>query len=107
VLTPVGSYADVYVKTEVDASGKFSIAGGKNGQKISWYVYADRNDPYLQQQPERREVVVEKKGSYVGKYLMPALYGQPEEKGIFYSPKYTRQENLPLLEPARQEDEQK
>lgn len=103
-LTPIGAPTVVYVKREIDGNGTFVVAGGNSGQKISWCVYANRNDPYLQQKPEERNVVVEKKGSYVGKYLMPALYGQPEEKGIFYSPKYTWQENLPLAEPAREED---
>jgi hypothetical protein len=104
VLTPVGAPTVVYVKREIDGNGTFVVAGGNSGQKISWCVYADRNDPYLQQKPEERDVVVDKKGSYIGKYLMPALYGQPEEKGIFYSPKYTHQENLPLIEPAMEED---
>ncbi|MBK7148408.1 MAG: hypothetical protein IPH78_06185 [Bacteroidetes bacterium] len=73
VLTPVGAPADMYVKTEVDNTGKFSIAGGKPGLKVSWYVYAERNDAYLQEKPWKKEVEVTKKESEKGKYLQPDL----------------------------------
>jgi hypothetical protein len=89
VLTPVGAPADMYVKTEVDNTGRFVIAGGKPGLKVSWYVYAERNDAYLQQKPWKKEVEVKKKEHEVGKYLQPELYGQPKEKGIFYRPEPT------------------
>jgi hypothetical protein len=87
VLTPIGAQANLYVKTEVDQQGTFRIAGGVAGLKVSWYVYADRNDPYVKQYPESTEVVVQKQPYQVGKYLRPELYGQPEEKGIFYGGK--------------------
>ncbi len=83
-LTPIGEYAPLYVLQEIDENGKFVIAGGKPGQKVSWYVYAERNDPYLQKYPKKREAEVEKPDRMKGKYLHPELFGQPKEKGIFY-----------------------
>jgi hypothetical protein len=80
-LTPVGSPAPgIFVAKEINNEGKFAISGGNPGQKISWYVYAERNDPYLQQHPEKRNTVVNKKGRFKGKYLRPELYGQPQSK---------------------------
>jgi hypothetical protein len=80
-LTPIGAPANLYILTEVNEEGKFKVAGGNPGQKISWYVYAERNDPYFQQNPEKKEVVIEKEGDRKGKYFMPELYGQPDSKG--------------------------
>ena len=85
-LTAIGKPApDIFIKEEIDKNGKFTIAGGEAMQKISWVVYAERNDAYLQQNPESKEVEIEKKDKNKGKYLMPQLYGQPLEKGIFQS----------------------
>jgi hypothetical protein len=107
VLTPIGKKADLFIKTEVDANGTFSIAGGEKGLKVSWYVYSERNDQYMQYYPEQKKVEVDKKGSEVGKYLRPEIYGQPEEKGIFYSPKYKHEEPQPQGDPAGKEEEKK
>ena len=81
ILTPIGHAAPgLYIAKEINSQGKFKIAGGQPGQKISWYVYAERNDPYLKQHPEKRQVEVLKKGKQKGKYLMPELYNQPASK---------------------------
>lgn len=78
-LTPVGAaMPNMYIEKEI-AGGSFIISGGVPGKKVSWTVTAERNDPYLQQYPENRNVEVDK-GEKRGKYLMPQLYGQPEEK---------------------------
>ncbi len=45
---------------------------------------AERNDPYFQQNPQKREVEVQKTGDAAGKYLQPQLYGQPKEMGMYY-----------------------
>jgi hypothetical protein len=82
-LTAIGSKSDVFIKSEI-SNRTFEIAGGKPGQKISWVVYAERNDPYLQQNPEAKAVIVNKTGDEVGKYLMPELYGQPKSSGMFF-----------------------
>ncbi|HLC82844.1 MAG TPA: hypothetical protein VJI69_03370, partial [Bacteroidia bacterium] len=86
-LTAIGSKADLYIKSEIN-NRQFQIAGGKPGQKVSWVVYADRNDAYVQQNPEAKVNEVDK-GDERGKYLIPALYGQPKEAGIFF--KHERQ----------------
>ncbi len=100
VLTPIGAAANLFVKTEIDANGKFSIAGGHNGMKVSWYVYADRNDLFVQQHPENVSAERMKPSGQKGKYLMPALYNQPAEKGIFYSGKL---KTFEATEPAKPE----
>ncbi len=82
-LTPVGNAAAVFISQEIDAQGSFQIAGGHPGQKICWTVYADRNDPYVQQNAASITVEPMKRAADVGLYLQPELYGQPKEKGIF------------------------
>jgi len=96
-LTAIGSKADLYIKSEIN-NKQFEIAGGKPGQKVSWVVYAERNDPYLQQHPDAKLVEVNKKGDEVGKYLMPELYGQPQSSGMFYHGHKT------MLEPDRAQE---
>jgi hypothetical protein len=82
-LTPVGaSMPNLYIESEV-TEGVFVIAGGIPGNKVSWQLTAERNDPYLKQNPEERNVELDK-GLNRGKYFMPELYNQPKEKGIFY-----------------------
>ncbi len=82
-LTPVGAPAQLYVKAEI-SNKEFTIAGGTPGMKVSWIVYAERNDPYMQQNPDERMSEILKTGSQAGKYLSPSLYGQPQSQGIFY-----------------------
>jgi hypothetical protein len=84
-LTPVGGFAQLFVKEKI-ADNQFTIGGGQAGLEVSWTVYAERNDEYLQQYPEQRETEVAKREGQVGKYLMPALYGASEDLGIFYMP---------------------
>ena len=82
-LTPIGaSMPNLYIAEEV-SNGKFLIAGGVAGKTVSWKLTGERNDPYFQQKPEKRQVVVEKEGPRVGGYFHPELYDQPEEKGYF------------------------
>jgi hypothetical protein len=80
-LTPIGGYAPLYIKEKLN-NGVFVIAGGQAGMEVSWTVYAERNDPYLQQHPESKEVEVEKEDWNKGKYLQPDLYDQPDSKKI-------------------------
>ncbi|HEX5002800.1 MAG TPA: hypothetical protein VFW78_09895 [Bacteroidia bacterium] len=81
-LTPIGQSALLYIKQEV-TNKQFVIAGGAPGMKVSWQLSAERNDPYLQQNPELRAVEVAKTGSAVGRYLMPGLYGKGIELQIY------------------------
>ena len=80
-LTPIGGYAPLFIKEKLD-DGKFVIAGGAAGMEVSWTVYAERNDPYLQQHPESKRVELDKEEWNQGKYLQPDLYGEPESKKI-------------------------
>jgi hypothetical protein len=81
-LTAIGAPAPgLYISKEL-ADGKFEIAGGVAGQKISWQVTAQRNDPYVQQHPEKLEVEPMKPENRRGQYLHPELYGQPNSKRI-------------------------
>lgn len=80
-LTPIGGYAPIYIAEKIK-DGRFVISGGTVGMEVSWAVYAERNDPYLVQHPEAREVEVQKSEREAGKYLRPDLYGQPAESGI-------------------------
>ena len=87
-LTPIGQQApNLFIKEEIDNEGNFIISGGYPNQKISWVVYAERNDLYMQREKERKPdlVEVEKEEENKGKYLIPSLYNQPPEMGIFYS----------------------
>jgi len=76
-LTSIGAPSpNLYISKEIE-NGVFVIAGGLPNQKVSWTVYADRNDPYAQQHPENTETEVEKREGEKGKYLQPQLYGKP------------------------------
>lgn len=86
-LTAIGTPQQPYVLTEI-VGNTFEVAGEPNS-KVSWTVYADRNDKYLQQNPEEGSDVVQKTGERQGKYLNPELYGMPESSAMF--PKTTPQ----------------
>ena len=96
-LTPVGGYAPLYIKEKI-SNGQFTIGGGQAGMEVSWTVHAERNDPYLQQNPEKRSVEVEKEDWNKGKYLRPELYGQKEEMKILLPLAKHNQQGLKLKE---------
>lgn len=83
-LTAIGTPQQPYVLTEIQGN-TFEVAGEPN-TKVSWTVYADRNDEYLQQNPEAAEVEVQKTGDRQGKYLSPELYGMPDSSAMFPKP---------------------
>lgn len=83
-LTAIGTPQQPYVLTEISGN-TFEIAGEPN-TKVSWTVYADRNDAYLQQHPEAAQVEVPKTGERQGKYLSPELYGAPNSSAMFPKP---------------------
>ena len=94
-LTAVGSPApNLHVKTKVDG-GRFSIAGGRGGQEVSWQLTGIRQDAYAREHP----IVVEqlKKGSDKGKYLHPELFGKPASKALHrVAPKPPKPPNVPM-----------
>jgi hypothetical protein len=89
-LTPIGGYAPIFIAEKIK-DGRFVIAGGTAGMEVSWAVYAERNDPYLQQHPEARQVEELKSDRETGKYLRPDLYNKPAEQGILIAPASTKE----------------
>ncbi|MBI4648013.1 MAG: hypothetical protein HY738_15865 [Bacteroidia bacterium] len=84
-LTPIGSSApNLFIKEKI-RDGNFTIAGGAPGLEVSWVVYAERNDLYMQNHPEAKNTEPVKQGRYKGKYIHPELFGQPESKGLFHT----------------------
>ncbi len=83
-LTAIGApMPNLYLAQEVTGN-TFKIAGGVAGKKVSWTVFAQRNDPWLRDHPATD--VVDKPASEVGTYVYPQGYGQPETKGANYMP---------------------
>jgi hypothetical protein len=67
-LTPIGqSAASLYVSQEI-VKGRFSIAGGVRGLKVSWLVTGVRHDDFARVHPMN---VVEDKGPARGTLLYP------------------------------------
>ncbi|MDD4148623.1 MAG: hypothetical protein PHE33_01200 [Bacteroidales bacterium] len=79
-LTPIGAAVNLYIKEKIN-NGQFKIAGGNPNMEVSWTVYAERNDAYVQKYPNAKAVEVEKRQK--GTYIHPDLYGQPKEKAMF------------------------
>lgn len=85
-LTAIGTPNQPYVATEI-SNNQFTVAGTPN-TKVSWAVYAKRNDPgyryYDQNGKNYDQEVSEKPARMKGKYYLPEAYGQPASKGIHY-----------------------
>lgn len=85
-LTAIGTSTQPYVATEI-ANNQFTVSGAPN-TKVSWTVYAERNDPTIQYFSEKynlKENVRAKKPSEVGRYITPQAYGQDETKAAWYN----------------------
>lgn len=83
-LTAIGSAApNIHISSEMSNNGTFTISGGNPGMKVSWTVYAERNDQYFKAFPEKKSVEVSKKGKQIGKYLYPAAYKLPSSYKIY------------------------
>jgi hypothetical protein len=78
-LTAIGGYAPLYIAREV-ADGRFTIAGGRPGLKVSWQVTGVRQDAYAKAHP----IVVEqpKPPAERGRYLHPVELGLSESLAI-------------------------
>jgi hypothetical protein len=59
---------------------RFSIAGGSPGGDVSWRVEARRNDAFVR--ANGAPVEVQKPAHERGTFQHPALYGQPESRGV-------------------------
>ena len=80
-LTPIGCAApNLHIKQEV-MDNQFIIGGGIANSKVSWVLYAQRNDKYVQNNPKSIEVEPEKRRK--GMYIHPELFDKPEEKAMF------------------------
>ncbi len=91
-LTAIGTPNPPYVLEE-EANNKFVIGGTPN-TKVSWTVYAKRNDATIRYFSEngkhydQEEVVKPEKMK--GKYYTPAAYGKPESMGIHYDENFEK-----------------
>ncbi|BDS15576.1 hypothetical protein [Aureispira anguillae] len=94
-LTPVGAYMPLYIKEKVNENNQFVVSGGIAGKEVSWAVYAERNDLYMQQNPQQRAVEIEKRPHEKGHYLIPSLYGEGQDKAIF-KPQPKPQKQAPM-----------
>jgi hypothetical protein len=86
-LTAIGTPTQPYVATEI-ASNQFTVAGAPN-TKVSWTVYAERNDPTIQYYSEKynlKDNSRAKRDFEVGKYITPQAYGKDETQNTYYSP---------------------
>jgi hypothetical protein len=78
-LTPIGSFAPLFVKTKVH-NGAFSIGGGTPGQEVSWQLTGIRQDAWAN--ANRIPVEEDKPAVERGLYLHPAEHGQAAAHGI-------------------------
>lgn len=81
-LTCINQFANAIVSKEISYN-QFTIKTDKPNVKVSWVVYAVRNDKYMQDHPFQAEQFKEPENQ--GKYLYPAGYNQPETAKIGYS----------------------
>jgi hypothetical protein len=78
-LTCIGTFAPVYIASEI-VDGRFTIAGGAPGMKVSWQVTGIRRDPWAE--ANRIPVEETKATEETGRYLHPELFGMAVESGI-------------------------
>lgn len=74
-LTCIGGVAPVYIAEEV-SDGRFRIAGGTPGLKVSWLVTGVRRDAYAVAHP--LTVEADKTAKERGRYLHPVEMGVPD-----------------------------
>ena len=83
-LTAIGgAMPSLHVSQGVDNQGQFIIEGGLPNHEVSWTIYAERNDVYMQNRPELKNPEVAKKPFNVGKYFHPQDYNLGEEYRIY------------------------
>lgn len=78
-LTCIGRPANVYIAEEV-RGGRFKIAGGEPGMKVSWMLTGTRIDPAARQ--AAFEVKQQKPPSERGYYVHPEAYGFSQQRSI-------------------------
>ena len=80
-LTVIGQFAQAIIESKIQ-NNHFTIRTDKPNVEVSWQVTGIRNDAYAKAHP--MVVEQEKTPNERGKYLMPELFGQPKELGIYY-----------------------
>jgi len=82
-LTPIGSYAPLYVAQKIRGS-RFMIAGGTGGMEVSWQVTGIRKDAYA----EKYRIPVEESKPVAerGRYLHPEAFVLPKDMGVSIVP---------------------
>ena len=79
--TCVGGFAPVYVSEEIEGN-RFTIAGGREGLKVSWQVTGIRKDSWAE--ANRIPTEVDKAPEDRGSFLHPEAHGLPAERGIYH-----------------------
>jgi len=86
-LTAIGTPQQPYILSEINGN-KFEVAGVPD-TKVSWIVYANRNDPTYRYHDKNggnySEEVTEKSEENKGKYLTPAAYGADSKQSMYPS----------------------
>ncbi|HYW68456.1 MAG TPA: hypothetical protein VE960_02540, partial [bacterium] len=81
-LTPMGAPGpNLYIAEEI-SGGRFMIAGGDPGAKVSWQVTGVRHDPVAL--ANAMSVERDKPTHEAGKYLNPVAYGRPANMAVDY-----------------------
>jgi hypothetical protein len=79
-LTAVGAPApNLHISSKV-ADGAFTIAGGNEGQEVSWQVTGIRQDAFAN--AHRIVVEVDKPAEDHGRYLHPELFGKSQDQVV-------------------------
>jgi len=79
-LTPIGAAMPSLHVAEELGQGRFRVAGGEGGMKVSWQVTGARADPWALDNP--LEVVAPKPADEVDTYLHPQGYGADEQLSL-------------------------
>lgn len=99
-LTSIGAAAPLLHIAEEVQGNQFKIGGGAPGRKVSWEIKAKRTDRFVTQRGAPTERL--KTDGEQGKYLEPALYGKPDEMGIFFAPPKSKTPTAEIELPAAQ-----
>jgi hypothetical protein len=83
-LTAIGTPApELHVAQEIE-NGRFVIAGGGPGQKVSWVVTASRQDAWARSNPLRVDRAKSRRDR--GRYLHPEAFGRPPSEAMHPTP---------------------
>jgi hypothetical protein len=96
-LTVVGVFAQAIISKEV-SNNSFEIATNQPNVKVSWEVKGVRNDAHMRKFPFVAEE--EKSASQKGKYMDPAAYNLPQNRGVSYDANGTGPSSLDYTAPV-------